>query len=116
MTSLKYALGDSGEVYTFTHAQTFLNLHRQVLEFVHFVERVKKVAAVFVFLVTNGIQHRGAQYLGNGRFFLTIEYVVMRCTTVVLVLAVIDDDGSTVQTIMGLAILAKHGRTATCSA
>lgn len=105
-------------MYTSTYAQTVLNLHRKVLEFLHFVKRVKEVAAVQRSVATNGIQYRGTQYAVMGRSFLTIKYVVVRCTThVVIELIVdIDDDCSTVQTKMGVTTLAIHGRTGTCSA
>ena len=116
MTTLKCTEGDLAEVYTSTHTRTFLNLQRKVLEFLQFVKRVHEVAVVFINLVTNGIQHRGSQYHVDGRSFLTIKYVVVRCTTVALEPTIIDDDGFTVQTKMGLTSGAIHGRTATCSA
>jgi hypothetical protein len=105
-------------VYTSTFAQTVLNLHRKVFEFLHFVKRVKEVAAVQRHVATNGIQYRGTQYAVMGRSFLTIKYVVVRCTTHVLIVPIvdIDDDCSTVQTKMGATTSAIHGRTGTCSA
>jgi hypothetical protein len=103
-------------VYTSTHTRTFLNLQRKVFEFLHFGKRVHEVAVVRIKFVTNGIQHRGTQYHVFGRSFLTIKYVVVRCTTVVLEPTIIDDDGFAVQTKMGLTTVAIHGRTATCSA
>jgi len=107
-----------GEVYTSTFAQTVLNLHRKVFEFLHFVKRMNEVAAVQRHVATNRIQYRGTQYAVMRRSFLTIKYVVVRCTTHVLIVPIvdIDDDCSTVQTKMGATISAKHGRTGTCSA